>query len=224
MKVLGLETSSSRGGVALVEGGRVLAETELPDKRHHAQVLFSAIDECLGKSSLELSALEGVAVSAGPGSFTGLRVGMACAKGLAWSLGVRVACVRTLSALLRDLARIRRGRIACVTRAFQGKVYALLGRSGDGVEEQGPAEVVEPERLLERLETGTALFGDGAAAYAGVFGEYEIHAEPSAPRASTVAVVGEEMLLCGEGVGPEKALPRYLLRSEAERKLEREVG
>ena len=224
MKVLGVETSSSRGGVAAVDGGKALAEVELPDKKHHAQALFPAIEECLKEASVELRELEGVAVSAGPGSFTGLRVGMACAKGLAWSLGLRVACVRTLSALLCDLARVRRGKLACVTRAFQGKVYALLGRSGDEVEELGPAEVMEPEKLAERLEAGTVLFGDGAAAYENVFSGYEVHGEPSAPRASTVALVGEVMLLCGEGVEPEHALPRYLLKSEAERRMEKEVG
>ncbi len=221
MKVLGIETSSSRGGVTAVDGGRTLAEVELPDKRHHAQALFPAVEECLEAASLELGQLEGLAVSAGPGSFTGLRVGMACAKGLAWAAGLRVACVRTLSALLRDLARDRNGGVACVTRAFQGKVYALAGRAG---EELGPDEVIEPERLLERLAPGTVLFGDGAAVYAEIFDGWEIHAEPSAPRASTVALMGEEMLLRGEGVAPEHALPCYLLKTEAERRLEESVG
>ncbi len=226
MNVLGIETSSSRGGVALACDGKVLAGADLPEKRHHAQVIFSAIERCLSEASLELAALEGVAVSAGPGSFTGLRVGMACAKGLAWSLGLPVACVRTLAALMRDLsARPRadthrqadgRAKLACVTRAFQGKVYALVGPAGD--------EVLPPEELAERLEPGTVLFGDGAAAYAGLFGAFEVHPEPSAPRASTVALMGEEMLLHGEGKAPEKAFPRYLLKTEAERRLEREVG
>lgn len=221
MKVLGVETSSTRGGVALVDGGKVLAEVSLPEKRHHAQELFRAVEECLGGTSPRAGGLEGIAVSVGPGSFTGLRVGIACAKGLAWTLGLSVACVRTLPALLRDTAWTRRGPVACVTRAFQGKVYALVGREGGG---SGPDEVLKPEELLGKLEPGTVLFGDGAAAYAGLFDGLEIHPEPSAPRASTVALVGEEMLLRGEGVTPEHALPRYLLKTEAERKLEREVG
>ena len=195
MKVLGIETSSSRGGVTAVDGGRTLAEVELPDKRHHAQALFPAVEECLEAASFELGQLEGLAVSAGPGSFTGLRVGMACAKGLAWAAGLRVACVRTLSALLRDVACGRKGIVACVTHAFQGKVYALIGRADGEVEELGPDEVIEPARLLERLPPGAVLFGDGAAVYAEIFDGCEIHAGPSAPRASTVALMGEEMLL-----------------------------
>ena len=220
MKVLAIETSSARGGVALVSGGNVLAQVELPDKRHHAQVLYSAVDECLREGTLDLRSLDGIAVSAGPGSFTGLRVGMACAKGLAWAVGLPVALVRTLSALLRDVSATRRGRIACVTRAFQERLYVLVGRAGETVEEEGPDEVIQPEKLLCKLEPGTVLFGDGAAAYAETFSGFEVHPEPSAPRASTVALVGEEMLARGEGVSAEKALPRYLLTSEAERKLE----
>ncbi|HWP35399.1 MAG TPA: tRNA (adenosine(37)-N6)-threonylcarbamoyltransferase complex dimerization subunit type 1 TsaB, partial [Thermodesulfobacteriota bacterium] len=99
MKVLAIESSTPQAAVALVDGERLLAEMRVATRTGQAERLLPAIDRILGDSGVGLRDLEGLAVAMGPGSFTGLRIGLATVKGLAAALGLPVAGVPSLDAL-----------------------------------------------------------------------------------------------------------------------------
>src|SRR5258707_364538 len=105
MKILAIETSTAVCGAAVVQEGRVLAERRFEARQIHAQKIISLIDEVLRSTQSGVNDLEGFAVSIGPGSFTGLRIGASTAKGLAYAAGKPVAAVSTLEALALNAAR-----------------------------------------------------------------------------------------------------------------------
>src|SRR4051812_25416291 len=99
MKVLALSTSTPRGSVAVVDDGAVLASVAYVDLKSHAERIFGSIDLALAKAGLERSTIAAVACDLGPGSFTGVRVGVASAKGIALALGVPVFGVSSLEVM-----------------------------------------------------------------------------------------------------------------------------
>src|SRR3989442_5571948 len=107
MTVLGIDTATSRGSVALARPGEVLAAVPLLERGAHARDLLLRIDGLLQKTGLRPSDLHGLAVTVGPGSFTGVRIGLSTAKGFAYSLGIGLAGLSTLEALARAAAPVR---------------------------------------------------------------------------------------------------------------------
>jgi tRNA threonylcarbamoyladenosine biosynthesis protein TsaB len=99
VKLLSISTSTPRGSAAIIDGDRLLASASYSDLHGHAERLFAAIDEALLASGLDRASLEAVACDIGPGSFTGVRVGVASAKGIALALGLRAVGVTSLEAL-----------------------------------------------------------------------------------------------------------------------------
>lgn len=99
MRVLGISTSTSRGSAAVVEDGRLLGAAAYVDLQGHAERIFGAIDEALAAARITASGIDALACDVGPGSFTGVRVGVAAAKGIALALGLRVAPVGSLEAM-----------------------------------------------------------------------------------------------------------------------------
>lgn len=99
VSVLAIETATTVCAAAVVSGGRILAEASLREKYVHAERLMTQIDGVLRQSGIMLDRLDGIAVSIGPGSFTGLRIGLSVAKGLAFASGKRLVAVSTLQAL-----------------------------------------------------------------------------------------------------------------------------
>jgi tRNA threonylcarbamoyladenosine biosynthesis protein TsaB len=97
--VLGITTSTARGEAAIVDGARVLGAASYEDLRGHAERVFAAIDEALSRARVERRAIEAIACDVGPGSFSGVRVGVASAKGIALGLGVPAIAVGSLEAL-----------------------------------------------------------------------------------------------------------------------------
>lgn len=165
--VLGLETGGTRAELAVVGDGRVLAEGARAVASHGAE-LPDAVGELLGEAGVAIGDLKGVAVGIGPGSFTGLRVGLSYAKGLAMATGcalVGVPSLDTLALAARAETGAAPGRMICpVLDARKGEVYAALYRvRADGLEKLSDDLVLALEILVPRLDADVLLVGDRKA-------------------------------------------------------------
>lgn len=168
MRILAIETSTPLEVVAVVEGDRVLAERRTTAGRGRRDELASSAAAVLEQSGTVLRDLGAIAVSIGPGRFTGLRVGLAMAKGLAVTSGVGVRAVRTLPALALS-AGASEGFTCPALDARRGEVYASLYRADDGEPLMDEAALT-PEDLIGRVRGLAAgepvtFAGTGAVAY-----------------------------------------------------------
>jgi tRNA threonylcarbamoyladenosine biosynthesis protein TsaB len=219
--LLAVESATVRASVALLRGESLLAEVLLAEGRPVSETLLAGIDAALGRAGLTLERVEAFAVSIGPGSFTGLRVGLATVKGLAFASERPVAAVPTLAALARG-AGAAAGPVAALLDAQRGEVYAAGFRDAEA--ERPLAEVPEalytPERLAELLPRDCLLVGEGAEAHAralGVGAGRRLAAGAlGRPRAFQVGVLGARLLRAGAGRPAAELVPRYLRRAEAE--------
>jgi tRNA threonylcarbamoyladenosine biosynthesis protein TsaB len=217
--LLALETATRTASVALLRGEELIAEeTGRPD-RTAAESLLPAVDAVLREGGAEVSWLDALAVSIGPGSFTGLRVGLATAKGLAFGSARPVVPVPTLAALAYTAPR-RDLPVVPLLDARRGEVYAGAFDLTGGLPRPTMAEgVYTPAELIARLPARCVLVGEGVALCgaeicaglgAGVL------AVASDPAARHVGRLGARMLARGESVAPAAAVPRYVRRAEAE--------
>jgi len=170
MLILTIETSTPMERVAVVRDGSVLAEITETVGRGHTEKLLGAVESTLLRASVELRELDAIAVSIGPGRFSGLRVGLATAKGLAAARGLPVVPVQSLEALAES-ARPYEGLVCPMLDARKGEVYAALFHLGDGRERVLQDVAVAPAGMIERVQEAAGgrevLFvGGGAAACA----------------------------------------------------------
>lgn len=158
--VLGIETATDCGGVALVGASGLLGEVALRGVESHAERILPAAERLLAALALPLDAVAAVAVSAGPGSFTGLRTGIAAAKGLALARGVPLYGVPSLLALARN-APAGAGPVAALLDARRGEHYRALFRRGRaGLEPDGAEHLVATAALLAGLPCGCLVAGE----------------------------------------------------------------
>jgi len=163
---LGIETATSIASVAIVAANRVTAERALPMRGSHARTVLPLIDATLEAAGIGLRNLDVLAVSIGPGSFTGLRIGLSVAKGLALATGLPVVGVPTLEAYAHH-AGPRAGLLCPVLDARKGEVYAAAYRwQAGGPLCVMPPAAVAPERLAAAVRGRCTLVGDGVDAYA----------------------------------------------------------
>jgi tRNA threonylcarbamoyladenosine biosynthesis protein TsaB len=132
MKILGIETATAICGAALIDDGQLLAEYKLNIKHVHAEKLLAIVDTVLSDAGLTVIALDGIAVSIGPGSFTGLRIGLSAAKGLAYAANKPIVAVPTLDALAFNVVALCAAnselQICPVVHARGDEVYYALYR------------------------------------------------------------------------------------------------
>jgi tRNA threonylcarbamoyladenosine biosynthesis protein TsaB len=222
MLVLGVETSTMQGGVALVGERGLVSEYILNVEATHSERLLPTIDRMLQDAGVGPEALGGFAVSIGPGSFTGLRIGLSTIKGLAYATGLPVVSVPTLEALAWAVPAAR-WQVCPVLDARKQEVYAALFRHEAG----GLLRLMEdvaltPEDLCGRIRKPTLLLGDGAEVYGELFRRLlgdKMLLPPLANRGARpacVAELGRVRLLRGECDAVESLVPRYLRPSEAE--------
>jgi tRNA threonylcarbamoyladenosine biosynthesis protein TsaB len=215
MRVLAVETSTLAGGVALVDGDRLVAEYVLDVSVTHSERLLATVDRVLADARWSPRDLEGLAVSIGPGSFTGLRIGVSTVKGLAWALGLPIAAVPTLDAMAAAVPWAALP-VCPVLTARRGEVYAsCYRRDGDGLRREWEYLALAPEALALRLSEPTLLVGDGAA---GVDSPHarRLPTPRRVPSPACVAVLGRERLRLGDTVGAAELVPFYLRPAEAE--------
>ena len=161
MKILALDTSTTRGSVALLEAGNVLEQSKLAPSRRSAQTLAPAIQQLLRKHRWAPQQVELVAVAVGPGSFTGLRLAVATAKVFAWAAGAQVLGVNTLEAIAWGGIE-GTGTLHLGMDAQRGEVFAARATRGS-VEEPwrlaGDVELVSKTQWLERMAPGDRVAG-----------------------------------------------------------------
>lgn len=222
MKILAFDTSSASGSVALVDGERLLCEWNSGCVGTHSNWLMPAIDGVLKAAGARLADIDLYAVDAGPGSFTGLRVGVSTVKGLAWATGRKVVGVSTLEALAFNL-RYSRMPVCPVLDARKGEVYAAVYRCADGDTEAMMKEsALSPAALFERLrevEGPVVFLGNGLTVYAeeisrNVPGAVVAPATLWPMRASNIAMLA--LKRASQAAYPAGIGPLYLRKSEAE--------
>ena len=233
MIILAIETSTLTGSVALMEafldgegsskGEKILGEHTLALPGTHSERLMPSLDGLFHEASMSIGDVQGIALALGPGSFTGLRIGVSTVKGLAFALGVPVVGVPTLDALAQNIP-FASSLICPVLDARKKEVYAALFR-GDGtgrVEKSSEDWGLPPEDLLSRINEKTIFLGVGAEVYRDIFrnklGPLAQFAPPelSLPRAVNVARLSLPGFQKGLTLNLFSFTPTYIRRSEAE--------
>lgn len=227
MKLLCFETSAKTASAAIVSEGRIFAEGSLTTGLTHSQTLMPLCQSLMQSAGLPLREIDLLAVSTGPGSFTGLRIGISAAKGLAQGSSKRCVGVSTLEALACNLMGLE--TLACpVMDARCKQVYTALFRVSGGYPQRlWPDCALSLEELGEKLEgfqEPVMLTGDGAClAYEALAGKLPmLRLSPPGLRLQRAASVGFAALAYlknGEPVPPGELLPQYLRLPQAEREL-----
>lgn len=164
--MLGVETATRIASVGVVADGQVRAERRQPLAGSHARTLLPLLDAVLGDAGLRLAGVDRLAVSIGPGSFTGLRIGLSIAKGLALATGLPLVAVPTLEAYACAAGPCD-GSVWPVLDARKGEVYAAGFVWRDGHPQAiAPAAALTPAALAARLTSICTLVGDGVDAHA----------------------------------------------------------
>lgn len=232
MKILGLDSSGIVASVAVVDEDNVLAEYTVNYKKTHSQTLLPMLDEIVKMTELDLNTIDAIAVAAGPGSFTGLRIGSATAKGLGLALKKPLAAVPTVEALAYNLYDTS-GLICPLMDARRNQVYTGVYQFENHkmvtVKEQMAVSVTELIDLLNLLGEPVTFLGDGV----GVFRE-TIRQNLKVPfsfapahvnkqRAAAVAALGMEYCKAGKVETAQEHAPDYLRVSQAEREREQRL-
>ena len=227
MLILALDSSASPASAALLEDGKILSEFYINTKQTHSQTLMPMVEAVLRLSAKTLDDVDCLAVSAGPGSFTGVRIGVSCVKGLAMARNITCAGVSTLRAMAEN-ARGMDGVVCAVMDARCGQVYNALFRVENGEIERLCADRALPisELYAECKAYGDKLLlvGDGAALCHktfSAFGARLLQPQQQFQRASGVAIAAQEQLCAGQTVTPDALMPIYLRLPQAERELKK---
>jgi len=213
--ILALESATAEPAVALVEGEHVTVERAAAVGAPGSETLLPAIDALLREAGVGLAELDGFAVGIGPGSFTGLRVGLATLKGLAFGDPRPVAPVPTLAALAALAGEPRPEAVAAVLDARRGDAYAALWAEGIDPEPTIAEGVHRLEDFVARLPERCLWVGDAVGGWPGKGGP-GVRPGPAGPCAGAVGVLGARLLAAGGGLPAADLVPRYLRRAEAE--------
>lgn len=219
--LLALETATQVTSVAVLRDGEVAAELHQPEAVIHSERLLPAIDRVLAQAGIGIAEIEAFALSIGPGSFTGLRIGLATVKGLALGDLRPVAPVSTLAGLAAGAGEGGEP-VAVLLDARRGQVYAGAYRASSFLEPIVAESVYHPEELAALLPRPCrVVVGEGAAAAARTLaaagaGIRLLPASRGVARATRVGRLGLALLAAGGAVTADALLPRYLRRAEAE--------
>ena len=223
MLVLGIDTATRIASVGLVRDGELLDEESCPASSNHTETLLPLLLNLLVRSRVSLGEVYGSGVSIGPGSFSGLRIGLSTVKGFAYALGWKVVGEPTLEALAHTVSDWE-GNICPILDARKGEVYtALFHRDRQGqLARLTPDQVCAPRTLLDYLATPCLFLGDGIETYGNLIQERCGSAArllPFAthhPRGATIARMAWERLCRGESEDFSALVPCYVRKPDAE--------
>ena len=225
MKILAIDTSTASGSIALLEDDRLIAELTTCSQKTHAERLLPSIKGLLEGADARIEEIDCFAVTKGPGSFTGLRIGLSTVKGLAWSLHKPVIGVSTLEALAMNIPYADKP-ICPILDARKKEVYAGIYRcDGNRLERIMDDKAIKPAVLLENIKEPTIFIGGGI--------DVIFNSEPRTPnpklvfapshlwliRAVNIGLLAWKKFKEGEIDSPEAVGLNYLRPSEAELKL-----
>ncbi len=226
MRILTLDSSGLVATVAILEEEQMIAEYTVNYKKTHSQTLLPMLDEIVKMTEFDLSSIDAIAVAGGPGSFTGLRIGSATAKGLGLALGKPLIHVPTVDGMAYGLYG-NEGLICPIMDAGREQVYTGLYRFEKGefivVEEQMAITVQELIEKLNQYQDKVTFMGDGVPVYrqrleAGLNGEfYFAPAHLNRQRAAAVGALGIQYFKQGKIETATEHQPDYLRLSQAER-------
>jgi len=224
MKVLGVDTSTMTAGIGIVEEDEILVEVKFSVKITYSEILLFCIDQALKNVSLKIDDMDGFAISIGPGSFTGLRIGLSTLKGLSFATGKPLESIPSLDALAY-LSLYCQYPVVTMLDAKKNQVYAAIYETKDGeLKRQSDYLVIGVEDLVKRISHKTLFVGSGAKLYQKRLIEllkdkaYFSQAERSLPSGATVAFLGSKKLILGQFEDIVNLEPLYLRKSEAELK------
>ncbi len=225
LKILAVDTSFSAASVAIISGRRILSEHFFQEDRHYSEILMPLIDRVISECGLSVSQIDGFGVGCGPGSFTGLRIGIATIKGFAFALGKPVVGISSLDALSLN-APFSERLICSMVDARRGEVYSAFFRFGGDEMTTRVSElmVLDPVKLLDLIDEDAIFLGNGAQIYRSIIEEklgsraQFVPDEFSFPRASIIARLSEAEIATGGGIDPRELLPHYIRPSQAEMK------
>ncbi len=216
------------GGAAVFdEAAGIVAEIRLNVKTTHSERLMSAVDVILRQSDLTLDSIDAFSVAIGPGSFTGLRIGLSTVKGLSYATGRPIVTVPTLEAFAMNFPQCAYP-VCLMLDARKSEVYAAVFTwKREGFERTFEESSIRPEELLRELRGPVLFAGEGVDLYRSliteIMGDRAIIASPEkmVPSPANVAALGLGKALRGEFVDPSEAAPFYIRKSEAEVKWSR---
>lgn len=226
MKILAIDSSGLVASVAVVQDGSLLGEYTINHKKTHSQTLLPMLDEVVRMIELDLDTVDAIAVAGGPGSFTGLRIGSATAKGLGLALGKPLIHIPTVdglaynlagsSALVCPLMDARRNQVYTGLYEFTDyKMHTVLAQRAAGID-----EIIDKINTMQRSVT---FLGDGVAVYTPYITEHCSVQYTFAPahvnkqRAGAVAALAMEYYRTGQLQTAAQHRPDYLRLSQAER-------
>ena len=225
MKILAFETSAKAASVALMDNGKLLGESYQNTGLTHSQTLMVMAEDLLKVCNLSVKDVEAVAVAAGPGSFTGVRIGVAAAKGFAWGAELPCYGVSTLEAVALNLG-VWEGYVVPAMDARRSQVYTAIFHAEKGilsrVEEDMAISLAELGEKIKNYEEPVFLVGDGAVLCYNTLleevpglvlpPEHRMH-----QRSAGVALAAQRMADNGDPGNGAELTPNYLRLSQAER-------
>lgn len=224
--ILALDTATPCCSVALTEGGqrdgKVVGTLSLCGTVTHSRRLLTTVDWLLTEAAVSWPAIDGIAVSVGPGSFTGLRIGMATAKGFACAAEKPMLGISTLEALAANCST---SKMICATLdARKKEVYAAFFRRDKqgAIRQISKISVVSPEQLAEHIQEPVYMVGDAVVTYGGFWREIlreKLEIAPAqlhVPMAASLGLLAGEKLVAGEVLDTGSASPLYVRASDAE--------
>lgn len=228
MRILAVDTSSNVATAAVMEDNTLLGEYILNHKKTHSQKIMVMIEQLLADLELTVQDIDLFAASVGPGSFTGLRIGVATVKALAHAAGKRVVSVGTLEALAYNVPHAE-NIIVPIMDARRNNVFTASYIWDEGFKEIGEPEAISIEECVESCGEflDTIFVGDGVAVHGEYIreklGEHAIfpHGAVIGARASSVAACAMEKAKRGDAQSYLEMKPYYIRKSQAEQELEK---
>lgn len=227
MLTLAVDTTTPSGSAALLDDGRVLAEAGVDTRVDHSARLLATINFLLATCGLDIKQVEGFSLAAGPGSFTGIRVGLSTVKAFAFASNKPVAAVSSLAALALKLPQPQVRLLCPMMDAKKGEVYAALFEGdgpGERMKEIIPQGAYKPDEFLSQLpgHRVMAFIGAGARLYREKILTYVKDKARFSTRSLFIAVevglLGNEVFSRGKGLSAGALRPLYFRKSQAEDK------
>lgn len=227
MKILGIESAALVASVAIIDENVTIAEYTTNFKKTHSETLLPMLDEIVKMTGVDIKELSAIAISGGPGSFTGLRIGAASAKGLGLALDLPLIHVPTLDAMALNIYSSD-ALIVPIMDARRNQVYTGIYKNTGKLEVIRESMAISIDELLDILreidkEEKIVFLGDGVPVFREYIDENFEIAHDFAPanlnrqRASNIAMLGMEMFKEGKTMVSDDMRPEYLRKSQAER-------